>query len=90
VDFDGNNLIHETARNYEGTAVEVQFIEKLMGYGISVNATNNRGLHALHFNTEHGGVFPPISRRDVTPLLSVLQRCVVPFLFQSLLSFMLA
>lgn len=74
IDKQGNTLLHEAVTRYSGAPLHVAFIERLLEYGISPNATNCLGRTALHLHIEEGSVWSSDNNCTRTTLLEVFQK----------------
>jgi ankyrin repeat protein len=74
VDNDGNTILHEVVKLYRGTKKEIEFIELLLDFGISVNAKNLLGRTPLHIQLEFGRVMSSHNEQDIMPLLCLFQK----------------
>ncbi|KAG9233790.1 ankyrin repeat-containing domain protein [Amylocarpus encephaloides] len=61
IDYAGNNLLHVLANKYKGKGAHDLFIEKLLDYGISINAKNGTGMTPLHIYLENWDFSRPIT-----------------------------
>ena len=85
VDYEGNNLLHVRAKRYKIDKVDDVFIQKLLEYGVPVNAKNNQGMTPLHCHLEdwdYNALRNSISKhiderfyeRDEIPLLNLFRK----------------
>ncbi|PMD29241.1 ankyrin [Hyaloscypha variabilis F] len=85
VDYEGNNLLHVRAKRYKVDKVDDVFIQKLLEYGVPVNAKNNQGMTPLHCHLEdwdYNALRNSISKhiderfyeRDEIPLLNLFRK----------------
>lgn len=51
IDAEGNTLLHLAAENFQGRSSEVEFLERLIAYGIEINRQNLEGETPLHLAT---------------------------------------
>ena len=75
LDNNGNSILHFAVEQCAGTSLDVQFIQRILDYGFSVNAKNHYGLIPLHFHIENGFVLPSSNReRNGMPLWTLFQK----------------
>jgi ankyrin repeat protein len=75
LDNKGNGILHFAAERYTGTSLDVQFIQRILDYGVSIIAKNHSGLTPLHVHIENGFVLSSSSRKsNGTPLWTLFQK----------------
>lgn len=73
VDKKGNSILHHAVKFYRGRS-EDKFMQRILDYGVSVNAKNAAGCTPLHVHIEYSYILRPEGESPLISLLALFQR----------------